>query len=145
MRRIILSLFSLTLLVAACNGGKNKANSTNAVNVQDQSEDYLKVITIKSGQKVVIDNPQTFIEIGILFNHAQKQWTLDLQQNTNLIQEEYQDKKREEFYKSFGITESDVAVYNQNHYNEIEEFLANNEAFREAYHASAYSEYDENY
>lgn len=145
MKTMLFFGVSILLVLSSCNGGKNSAATNSNAMVTEDDTEYLKVVTIKSGDSVVLDNPRTFIEIGILFNHAQRQWIKTLQANTNLVQEEYQDVKREEFYKSLGISEADVAIYNQNHYNEIEEFLANNDEYREAYHLSAGSDYQEEY
>ncbi len=145
-RILSILLFSFILLMS-CNGnkGKNGQGGTNDSQVQSKDASYLKLITIKKGDQIQIDNPRVFIEIGILFNHVQQEWVEQIHKNTNMNSEEYLNKQRENFYSSYGINETDIAIYNQNHYQEIEAFLNENPEFRQAYLDSSGDQFIENY
>ena len=167
---LIYSLVIISLFAASCGKKTNKNpnskqqdnGTTNAVAEAD--DDYLKYVHIKPGEKVKLDNPRVFIEIGILFNHEQKKWLAELRaknakqaeslSNTNTVtnvreygmdEDKFLENKRKEFYKQFGLSESLMGSYNVKHYQEIENYLNEHEDIKKAYENSGSSNMDQNY
>ena len=159
--RIFYPILSIFLLFSAC-GKKSKSQSSKikATNSQAQAnpdKNYLAFVHIKPGEKVILDNPRVFIEIGILFNHEQKKWTEELRQkqiklnksisNTNGMNFDYENflkKKRVEFYKQFELSESAIGNYNVKHYQEIEQYLNEHPDMKNAYEKSGSTDMDQN-
>ena len=96
------------------------------------------IITIKKGDKVILDSPEKFVQIWILFYYEQKKWPDELKNNpdTNIVPEVFFDKKKKEFYQSYGLTEESFTKYSENHFKEIETFLEKNPDYKKAYEDS---------
>ena len=98
----------------------------------------MDIVKIKIGDKVNLNSPAVFIQVGILYNVELNKWLNELStQSTNVVEEVYLAKKREAFYKSLGITEEQFAQYNINHYDAINNFLEQNPDYKSAYDESA--------
>lgn len=132
---ILFSVF-LGLLVAAC-GNKNSTSTTAAVSGGEQ--EYMKIITITTNEPVVLDSPEKFIQVYVLFHHYNSIWLAQTATNTNLMEvESYLSNKRVLFYKSLGLTENDLANYTQHNYKLVNDLLDQNEAYKKAYESVQY-------
>ncbi len=129
---VIFFIFAISLV--SCQK-KEKSSSESAVAVSSESDistnqntedfSYLDLIKIKPGQKLVIKNPETFVQLYLLFNYDQKMWLKEVALKTNLANEpeKYLEAKRKEFYQSFGMKESDFNEYSSQNYEAINQFL----------------------
>ena len=159
---IFYPVLSTLLLFGACGKKANKhTNKVKATNSQASlNTNYLEFVHIKPGEKISL-KPRIFIEIGILFNHEQKKWTKEVQakqmklnesiSNTNAMTnasnfnyEIFLKKKREAFYKKFGLSESMIGSYNVKHYQEIEQYLNDHPDLKNAYENSGGTDLDQN-
>ena len=94
------------------------------------------LIDFKLGDKIFLDSPKKFLQISILFTLAQgsNYYTISQKQNTTDDQvNSYMNKKREEFYKTLRIPETEYIEYGISHSEEIQEFLATNENLTQLY------------
>ena len=117
--------------------GKNRSDKTIE---QTNQYSYLNVITIKKGEKIILDNPEKFIQIYILFSHEQKLWLNEINSNTNMSidLEEYIANKRKKFYECFLRTANEYASFYSEEKNRkaVNEFLEQNPKFKKAYEDS---------
>jgi len=101
--------------------------------------EILQVVDFQLGDPIILDNPKRFIQISILFTVEQYINYYNASQikkmNDNQIGV-FLNKKREDFYKKLGISEDEYIHYSVNHGEEIQEFLASNLEFSQAYEAS---------
>lgn len=143
---LILLMMPVIIIAISC---EKETNNKTAVGVQDSNKtllvpintDYLKVVTIKEGDKIKLDSPKKFIQIAILFSHNHKQWLDEVSKNENskkdpAYAEKYLSKKRAEFFNSFSVSEDSFGSYYSNNEDAVNSFLDKNEDFREAYEAS---------
>ncbi len=121
-------------------GGSN-SQVTNSF-ITNEAEDLSDIITIHKGTTVVLDSPDKCLQLMILVNIEQQKWLKELAENTgpkntNSDQDEalakYLEQKRQEFYKSYGLTEKDLIQYNKNHSKEIIDFMEKNPKYKKAY------------
>lgn len=140
MKQVLVSCFLMFLLLtmAGCSGcgGKNTGSNGNSTNGQTVPD--LSLIKIKIGDKVTLDSPEKFVEVFILFNYEYIKWVKEINSDTNLANsgEAFLGKKREEFYKSLGLTEDKVSQYGSIHFKEIDAFLEKNPDYKKAYEDS---------
>jgi lipoprotein NlpI len=73
-----------------------------------------------STQRIKIDRltPEAFFRVSIALMEEQKKWSDDFRA--------YMDKKRKEFYDSFGITEKKYNDYSMNNHAELQQYLQRN-------------------
>lgn len=139
MKRLVFPVFVVFTLffVSGC-GGCGKTGGSEGTNSVSQAGPDLSMIKIKIGDKVVLDSPEKFVEINILFNYEHLKWIRDINSNTNLAGsgEEYLSKKGAEFYKSLGLTEEAIIQYGSLHFKEIAAFLDKNPVLKKAYEDS---------
>ena len=94
------------------------------------------LIDFKLGDKVFLDSPKKFLQISILFTLAQGSNYYTISQKKNATDDQintYMNKKREEFYKTLRIPETEYIEYGIAHSEEIQEFLATNENLTQLY------------
>ncbi len=140
MKRISLLLLVLVLVFSCGKGGGNSSKSSSS----DALSDIRSLISIKQGEKLVIDSPKKFVELWILYNLEQKKWFQEIANNSNISTNEegeekmaeFLEEKKKEFYQSFGITEKDFVNYSMNHMKEIQSFLEENPQYKKAYEKS---------
>lgn len=150
MKKILVLLLVLTgfsLVLLSCHK-KTKSSvkessysSSSSVQTNQSSEDtsYLDLISIKSGQKLVIKDPKTFVQLYILFNYEQKKWLKEVSKKNKFVNEpeKYLQVKRNEFFSSFGLKESDFNRYSSQHYEKINQFLEEHPDYQKAVDISA--------
>lgn len=105
--------------------------------VSESDDSYLDMVSIESGDVVVLDDPQTFIEMNILYNHFSYLWNENATDEQRERIDDYLSEKRTAFYASYGLSEQDIIDYNIKHYEEVQEFLDENEDFDSAYRRSS--------
>jgi hypothetical protein len=133
----LFSFLIVLLVLTGCfknsgNNGQGKPPQVSAV------KSPMDIVKVKIGDKVNLNSPAVFIQVGILYNIELNKWLNELStQSTNIVEEVYLAKKREAFYKSLGITEEQFAQYNINHYDAINNFLEQNPDYKAAYDESA--------
>jgi hypothetical protein len=72
----------------------------------------MRLITIKQGEPVKLDNPETFIQLYLLHDYFNAKWLDEPAANTNQLEvETYLSNKLQEFYASFGLTEKEFVDY----------------------------------
>ncbi len=122
--------------------GNNNDIQTQVTSTNDEEDDfdYLSVITIQSGKKVVLDNPETFIQIAILYAHHQQLWVDELNEisDPSIDPEKFFAQRRKDFFAGLSIRENDFARYYSlpNNQEAVERFLEENPDFKKAYEAS---------
>lgn len=137
----------ITGLAISCNKkdsetDENHGNSgNNQIIADDEIEDefdYMDVVTIETGNTVILDDIETFVQISILFNHYNMMWLDEISEMEDYSMDvsEYLAKKRNKFYSSLGISENEFNEYSIENYQELSEFLDDNEIYNKAYNAS---------
>ena len=141
---LIIGLVIFYVLINSCvkKEGKDEKVSTK----KDEVSSITNLITLKPGEKLILDSPKKFVELWILFNLSQRKWLEDISTQTNITMdtnvniEDYTTKlleeKRKEFYKNFGITEEDFTQYSMKNWKKIQEFLDKNPEYKKAYEKS---------
>lgn len=140
MKRV--SLFLLILFIFMGFSCTKKGDSTSQSS--SISSGFEELITIKKGEKLVLDSPKKFVELWILYNLEQKKWFQEIANNTNISTNEegeakmaeFLEEKKKEFYQSFGITEKDFVNYSMNNIKKIQAFLEENPEYKKAYEKS---------
>jgi len=131
---LIVSLF------VSCTPKKQETQATSPDTPPQESVQIPDFIKIRPGDTVVLNSPEVFWQVTILLNYEQKKWLAEnTNTNENISDEEaylYLQNKREEFFKSLGLTEDIYNQYSFDHYQKIQEFIENNPQYKEAYEAS---------
>ncbi len=130
----------ITVSIVSINGcmKKESKNISSSSETSSSIKNPVGIITIKKGDKVILDSPEKFVQIWILFYYEQKKWPeeLKMSSDTNEEPEVFFDKKKREFYQSFDLTEEQFTKYSENHFKEIEAFLDKNPDYKKAYEDS---------
>ncbi|MEJ5285016.1 MAG: hypothetical protein ACP5Q5_09040 [Brevinematia bacterium] len=140
MKRV--SLFLVILFIFTGFSCTKKGDNTSQSS--SSSSGFEELITIKKGEKLVLDSPKKFVELWILYNLEQKKWFQEIANNTNISTNEegeakmaeFLEEKKKEFYQSFGITEKDFVNYSMNNIKKIQTFLEENPEYKRAYEKS---------
>ena len=132
------------VLIYSC--GKKEGKNENTSTKKEEVSSITNLITIRPGEKLILDSPKKFVELWILFNLSQKKWLQEISTQTNITTdtnvniEDYTAKlleeRRKEFYKNFGITEDDFTQYSMKNWKKIQEFLDKNPEYKQAYEKS---------
>ncbi len=140
MKRVSLLLFIL-FIISGCSCTKKGDNVSQS---SKSSTGFEELITIKKGERLVLDSPKKFVELWILYNLEQKKWFQEIASNPNISTNEegeakmaeFLEEKKKEFYQSFGITEKDFVNYSMNNIKRIQTFLEENPEYKKAYEKS---------
>jgi len=132
--------FLILALISACAPQKNKKDEIQTSTTPQEEVKIPDFITIRPGDKIVLNSPEIFWQVTILLNYEQKKWLAEnTNTNENTSDEEaylYLQKKREEFFQSLGISEDIYNQYSFDHYQKIQDFLEKNPQYKEAYESS---------
>ncbi len=114
------------------------SSNTDTLNLSSQEVDQMiaNLIDFKLGDKILLDSPKKFLQISILFTLAQGSNYYNISQKKNATDDQintYMNKKREEFYKTLRIPETEYIKYGISHSEEIQECLATNENLTQLY------------
>lgn len=134
---LLASVLSFVLIMTGCSGCDGAKTGSTNITTNANGPD-LSMLKIKMGDKVVLDSPEKFVEVFILFNYEYIKWVKEINSDTNLANngEEFLSKKRAEFYKNLGLTEDQVSQYGSIHFKEIDAFLEKNPDYKKAYEDS---------
>lgn len=109
--RMLLLCTILFFLVGGCSSGDDKKGGDATGQTGSTSG---------SVQRTKIDRltPESFFRVSIALMEEQKKWSDDFRA--------YMDKKRKEFYDSFGISEKKYNDYSMNNHAELQQYLQRN-------------------
>lgn len=113
-------------------------SSTGTPKTSSQEIDTMisNLIDFKLGDEISLDSPKKFLQISILFTLSQNSNYYIISQKKNTTDEDvnaYMNKKREDFYTSLGISETEYIQYGITHSKNIQEFLATTNNINELY------------
>ncbi|MGL4562430.1 MAG: hypothetical protein ACRCVW_01055 [Brevinema sp.] len=102
---------------------------------KEATQKLFEMISFKLGDPIILDNPKRFIEITILFTLSQYSNYSEAVKK-NISEEELGillNQKREGFYQKLGISENEYVQYSIDNSEKIQDFLANNSNYANAY------------
>jgi hypothetical protein len=129
-----LFLFSLSGCGGCQKTGSNSGSQTNSTGDLSMSP----LIKVKPGVPVVLDSIEKFVQVYILFNYEQKKWVNEYNATTNnkMSGEDFLSQKRQDFYKSLGLTEDEFTQYSTSNVDKIQTFLDKNPDYKKVYEDS---------
>ena len=111
MRAILLTAFSLFVVIAGCS--KDKDSGSSAGKGKTGTDEPVKI-----RRKIEKLTPKTYVQVTIDLFREQKKWAREIQ--------EFMKKKRQNFYRSFGLSEKKYIDFINSNQESIRNYLKRN-------------------